>query len=205
VARDRMMLLRLDPAALRFDVGYGPGAPRDLVGWQAETGALVVVNGGFFTESYDATGLVVSGGRTHGASYEAFGGMFAVTADGPEVRALGARPHDPAEPLVAALQAFPMLVASSAAAGFDDPAARPARRTWVGQDRAGRIVVGVAPEGGLTLRALADWLAASDLALDAALNLDGGASSGLLLAEPRELVPAFDVLPTVILAFEREG
>lgn len=206
-ALDRMLVVRHDPAAVRFDVGYAPGAPRDLAAWQAATGALLVVNGGFFTDAYHATGLVVSAGATHGHSYDAFAGMFAVTESGPEVRWLGARPYDPAEPLVAALQAFPMLVLPGGTAGVapGDAGSDASRRTWIGQDGEGRVLVGVAPAGGLTLADLSAWLAGADLGLDRALNLDGGGSTGLLLAADGgdDVVAAFDRLPTVILAYPR--
>lgn len=203
---ERLLIVRLDPALVRFDVAYSPGAPRTLAAWQADSGALLVVNGGFFTETYDATGLVVSDGVPHGVSYDAFAGMFAVTEAGPEVRWLGERPYDPAEPLLAALQAFPMLVRPGGVAGVVEPDASAARRTWIGQDGQGRVLVGVAPSGGLTLAALSAWLTASDLDLDRALNLDGGGSTGLVLVAAdgaSESVPAFDVLPTVILAYPR--
>lgn len=206
-ALDRMLIVRLDPTAVRFDVGYAPGAPRDLAAWQAETGALLVINGGFFTEGYEATGLVVSRGTAHGQSYGPFAGMFAVTEAGPDVRWLGSRPYDPTEPLVAALQAFPMLVLPGGSAGVAPSDAGPdtARRTWIGQDAQGRVLAGVAPTGGLTLADLSAWLASADLELDRALNLDGGGSTGLLLdaGDGGTVVAAFDRLPTVILAFAR--
>jgi uncharacterized protein YigE (DUF2233 family) len=52
----------------------------------------------------------------------------------------------------------------------------------VGQDRKGHIVFVVSPDAFFTLKNLAAFLAASDLELDTALNLDGGPSSGLMLA-----------------------
>ena len=84
--QESVTVLRLDPAYFRFDVHYRPGKPLQLEAWQMETGALLVVNGGFYTEEYFATGLVISGTAPFGSSYAGFGGMFAVTAAGPEVR-----------------------------------------------------------------------------------------------------------------------
>jgi uncharacterized protein YigE (DUF2233 family) len=51
----------------------------------------------------------------------------------------------------------------------------------VGQDRSGRIVFVVSPGVTFTLTEFGQWLAASDLDLHVALNLDGGTSSGLVL------------------------
>lgn len=198
-AEVRMIAVRVAPAEHVFDVAYRPGEPLDLGSWQARTGATIVLNGGFFTEEFVATGLVVAGGQSFGSSYGAFAGMFAVTAAGPEVRWLGHRPHDPAEPLGAALQAFPMLVLPGGVRGFDEPGGETARRTVIGQDIAGRILLVVAPDGGFSLSDLSHVLTTSDLQLDVALNLDGGASTGMIVdAAPPLRIEAFGPLPTVI-------
>jgi hypothetical protein len=47
------------------------------------------------------------------------------------------------------------------------------------------------------------YLAESDLAVDSALNLDGGTSTGLLLSEPDEGIVAFTLLPVVIIVYPR--
>ena len=199
--QENITLLRLDPFTYRFDVAYQPGAPLSLTAWQAQTGALLVVNGGFYTKAYEATGLVVSSGEVYGSSYGDFAGMLAVTAAGPEVRWLRQRPYDPTEPLLAALQSFPMLVRPGGVLGFPDEDGQQARRTVVAQDGAGRVLFLVATLGHFTLYQLSHYLASSDLDIDVALNLDGGPSSGMLLAEPRVHVPSFSLLPTVITVF----
>ncbi|MEO8083904.1 MAG: phosphodiester glycosidase family protein [Ardenticatenales bacterium] len=200
---ERPMLVRVDPGRYRFEVAYRPGAPQSLSAWQAETGAAVVVNAGYFTEENVATGRIVSAGTPSGLSYGAFAGMFAVTESGPEVRWLGERPYDEAEPLQEAVQSFPILVRPDGGAAYSEEDGRVARRTIVGQDRAGRIVLAVMPMGGLSLRALSEWLAtARDLDLRLAFNLDGGASSGLLLPDGTG-DPGLVPVPAVIVARER--
>jgi uncharacterized protein YigE (DUF2233 family) len=205
--QETVTILRLDPAQFRFDVAYRPGQPLQLPDWQVETGALLVVNGGFYTEEYHATGLVISGGAPSGRSYEGFGGMFAVSNAGPEVRSLASAPYDPGEPLRAALQAFPLLIRPGGEVGFPEEDGRQARRTVVAQDTAGRILFLLANRGSFTLHGLSLYLAASDLELDVALNLDGGPSSGLLLVGEGEeaalYLPAFALLPAVIAVYPR--
>jgi uncharacterized protein YigE (DUF2233 family) len=66
------------------------------------------------------------------------------------------------------------------------------------QDRNGRILFILASWGSFTLHEFSNYLVASDLELDIALNLDGGTSTGLLLADPPEQISAFINLPTVI-------
>jgi len=206
---ERVTLVRLDPARLRFRVLYTPGAGRRVSEWAAALEAdgsplLMLVNGGFFTPEYTATGLLVTNGRAYGTSYEGMGGMFAVLPGGRvEVRWLVARPYDPAEWLVEAVQGFPMLIRTDGSIfppDADD--GRTARRTAVAQDRDGRILFLVAQDGFFSLHALARWLAESDLSLVAALNLDGGQSSGLYLraGNARVEIDSGVGVPAVIMA-----
>jgi hypothetical protein len=138
--QESLYLLRIDPAGYRFDVGYRPGQPQSLENWQAETGALLVVNGGFFTEENIATGAIVVDGQVSGTSYRDFGGMLAITAEGPMLRWLPQQPFDPAEPLLAGLQSFPMLVTPGGQIGYPDEDGQRARRTVIAQDVEGRIL-----------------------------------------------------------------
>lgn len=200
---ENVTVLRLEADAFLFGVAYRSGAPQSLEAWQAETGAMLVVNGGFYTEEYVATGLVVSDGVASGVSYEGFGGMFAVTDAGPTVRSLRETPYNPAESLQAAVQSFPLLLARGGQPAFPEEDGQQARRTVVAQDGDGRLLFLVAARGHFTLYRLSRYLAASDLEIDVALNLDGGPSSGLFLtateAGGRPLhVPAFAPLPAVI-------
>ncbi|GIK54370.1 MAG: hypothetical protein BroJett015_00330 [Chloroflexota bacterium] len=201
--QEELSVFRIDPALYEFRVAYRPGGPQTLAQWQAETGALLVVNGGFFTEEFVATGLTVIEGQANGRSYGDFAGMFAVTADGPAVRWLGARPYNPNEPLLYALQSFPMLLKPGGQVGYPDEDGAAARRTVVAQDGDGRVLFILAPWGSFTLHQLSVWLAESDLNLDIALNLDGGTSTGLHLTGPEVVIPAFTRLPVVITVFPK--
>ena len=181
---ERLTIVRLDPAAVRFRVHYDPTAPRLVSAWAGRLQPLLVVNGGYFTPENQTTGLLVSNGRTWGTPYGEFAGMFAVTSDERvSVRWLRDQPYDPNEPLVEALQSFPVVVKPGGVMGFpaDADDGRLARRTVVAQDVQGRILIIVAPRGYLSLHELARFLAGSDLELDVALNLDGGFSTGLWL------------------------
>jgi hypothetical protein len=61
----------------------------------------------------------------------------------------------------------------------------------------------VTTQGNLTLHQLSAFLAASDLDLDIAINLDGGPSSGILLADPFERMQSAGPLPIVITVHTR--
>jgi exopolysaccharide biosynthesis protein len=78
-----------------------------------------------------------------------------------------------------------------------------ARRTVIAQDRYGRILFIVAPQGYFTLHQLSLYLTESNLNLDIAINLDGGGSTGILVANPWEVIPPTRALPFVILVHAR--
>lgn len=202
---EQIYLLRFAPTLFQFDVAYRPGQPQTLTAWQAETGALAVINGGYFTPEFTATGLIVVNGQTSGVSYGDFAGMFAITSTGetPQLRWLAQQPYDPAEPLRAALQSFPMLVKPGGQPGYTEPDNHPSRRTVVAQDRQGRIIFLAAGWGSFTLHGLSQFLSDSDLDIDIALNLDGGASTGILLAQPAEGLGTLATVPAVITVHPR--
>jgi uncharacterized protein YigE (DUF2233 family) len=203
-ATERVAIVRLDPGNVVFQVLYSPGEPRLVSAWAGQTGALLVVNAGYFTPEFRVTGLTISDGQVHGVSYGDYAGMFAVPRQGTaSVRWLRASPYDPREPLREAVQCFPVLVKPGGVMGFpaDADAGQTTRRTVVAQDRDGRILFLVAPNGYFGLHALAAWLIESDLDIDIALNLDGGPSSGLWVASGSNIDSLVPV-PAVIAVSE---
>jgi uncharacterized protein YigE (DUF2233 family) len=179
---DRLRMARVDASQVRFRVRYEPDRPRRVSEWFDSDKTLLVINGGYFDPQKHALGLLISNGQVFGQSYRAFGGTFAVNGDGVKIRWNIAQPYVDGEGLTDAVQNFPMLVIPGGAPNTQiDDNQQFAPRTAVGQDRSGRIVFVVSPGSIFTLTELGQWLAASDLDLDAALNLDGGSSTGLLL------------------------
>lgn len=200
---EQLFLLRLQPEEFAISVAYAPEAPKSLAAWQAETDALLVVNGGFFTETWQATGLTIVDGVASGVSYTDFGGMLTVSETNIGVRSLVEQPFAPSEELLYALQSFPMLVLPNGRLGFPEEDGRPNRRTAVGMDQNGRLLFIVAPWGSFTLHQLSRYLVESDLMLETVLNLDGGTSTGLYLATPTIEIPTFTPLPTVIVVKDK--
>jgi uncharacterized protein YigE (DUF2233 family) len=184
-AAERLTIVRLDPARAHFRVHYDPQTPRHVSTWAAHLQQpTLVINGGYFTPENQTTGLLISDGQAWGSVYGDFAGLFAVTADEQvSVRWLRDQPYDPVEPLAQAVMSFPVLVKPDGVMGFpaDADDGTPARRTIVAQDNQGQILFIAAPRGTLSLHQMAVFLAESDLAIDVALNLDGGFSTGLWL------------------------
>jgi uncharacterized protein YigE (DUF2233 family) len=179
---DRLRIARIDPAQARLRVLYQPDRPRRVSEWLSESNAIAAVNGNYFDPQNHALGLVIQDGQQRdGVVYQGFGGMFAVSGDEVRVRWNVQEPYN-GEPLTDALQNFPMLVLPGGAPNLEiDDNGHVSLRTAVAQDRSGRIIFVVSPAPTFTLTEFGQWLAASDLDLNVALNLDGGTSSGLVL------------------------
>jgi len=75
------------------------------------------------------------------------------------------------------------------------------RRTIVAQDTQGRLLFIASPSSAFSLDELADILVSSDLSLKTALNLDGGASTGMYVNAGNQHVEIDSVttLPIVII------
>lgn len=203
---ESVYIWRLDQKSFRLDIAYD-SSPKSLDAWQSETNAAIVLNGGYYSianERYFPDGLTIVNGQATGRSFNR-GGMLAIQEDHAELRWLAQEPYNSSEPLRAALQSFPILVEPGGQLGFGaekDSHAR-ARRTVIAQDKAGRILLMVAPQGYFTLHQLSLYLTESNLNLDIAINLDGGGSTGILVANPRELISPTRPIPFVILVYPR--
>jgi uncharacterized protein YigE (DUF2233 family) len=204
---ESLYIWRLDQKLFRMDVDYAE-TPKSLDAWQREKNAIMVINGGYYSvenERYSPNGLTIVNGKASGQSFNGYGGMIAINEFGAELRWLVQQPYDSNEPLQAALQSFPILVQPGGKLGFGPERENnvSARRTVIGQDKNGRILFMVAPQGYFTLHQLSAYLTESDLQLDIAINLDGGGSSGILVANPREIISSDRPLPFVILVYAR--
>jgi uncharacterized protein YigE (DUF2233 family) len=197
---------RLDPAQVRLQVGYAPDRPLALSAWASGSGAVAAINGGFFDAAGRSVALLVHGGEPIGESYVGRGGMFAVTPEGAVwLRGLADAPYDPAEPVAEGLQGWPMLVRPGGEVAYTYEDGARERRSALALDAEGRVLLVAAPTPALTLRELAEWLAAADLGVVTAMNLDGGSSTGLLVQSDTapEQIASFAPLPIVLLALPR--
>lgn len=203
--RGELAVLRLDPTAYRIRVAYDTARPGRVSEWAAAVKPVAVINGGYFDASNRATALVIFDGIARGATYEGFGGMVVVNSDGEfELRSLRQQPYDPAEPLQQAMQSSPMLIQPGGVLSDLDVDEDRSRRSVIARDRGGRILLIVSDWPTFTLRELATTLKESDLEIDAALNLDGGRSTGLYLRTDQKqfLMDSFDSVPLVLVVDE---
>ncbi len=195
-------VLRIDPKAYHIRVAYDRGHPGRISEWAAAVKPVALINGGYFDDKKKATALVIFDGIASGASYDGFGGMVVVNAAGDfELRSLRQQPYDPAEPLQQAMQSAPMLLQPGGVLSDLDVDDKRSRRTVVARDASGRILLMACDFPVLTLKELARLLKDSDLELDAALNLDGGSSTGMYLQTPvmQFTIDSFDPVPLVLV------
>lgn len=199
---DRVSILRLDPRRVHLSIGYQPHFPQSLSDWMKQTHALAVINGGYFNEKNQPTGLLIANGQVYGASYQGFGGMLSVDGRGHiSLRSLRNQPYAPSnEQIQQATQSSPMLMENGQRTTFNANAASD-RRTVAAIDKQGRLLLIISPNRAFSLDEMADLLASSDLAIQTALNLDGGASTGMYVhaGAQKVAIESVTTLPIVII------
>jgi len=200
-------VLRFDPAAYRVSVKYDIANAGSISEWFAALKPLAVVNGGYFDEAGRPTALVIFDGITRGESYQGFGGMVAIDAEGQfELRSLRQQPYDPNEKLQQAMQSAPMLIQPGGELSDFEADDDRSRRSVIARDKQGRILLLATNMPMFTLAELAQALRDSDLELDAALNLDGGRSTGLFVraGAGEATIDSLERVP-LVLVVERRG
>jgi len=199
---DTVTIVRFDLRHITLSVAYQPTQPLSMSEWMQKEHATAIINGGYFDKQNTATALVVSNGQSFGTSYDGFGGMLSVNSQGHiDLRSLRQHPYDPNnDRLRQATQSSPMLVLYGQATQFNADAAS-SRRSVVAVDKQGRLLFIASPSAAFSLGELEDLLVGSDLSIDRALNLDGGASTGLYVNTPGQQVAidALSNLPLVVI------
>jgi uncharacterized protein YigE (DUF2233 family) len=195
-------IARFNLQHIHISVGYQPSQPLSVNNWMQQTNAVAIINGGFFDVKNRAVALLVSNGQSHGTSYSGFGGMLSVDNQGHvSLRSLRDQPYNPSdEQLEQATQASPMLMIGGHRTQFQaDSSAR--RWSVIAMDKQGRLLLIVSPSLTFSLDQMADLVASSDLSLETAMNLDGGASTGLYVngGDQKVTIDALTLLPIAII------
>lgn len=197
---DTVTIARFDLQNLKLTVAYQPDQPLSMQGWMEKEKPIALINGGYFDGLDHATALVIANNQAFGTSYQGFGGMLDVTAQGKvQLRSLHDQPYSSDEGLTQATQSSPMLVLDGARTQFSaDEKASP--RSVVAIDKQGRMLFIASPGVTFTLDQMAAMLAQSDLELTTALNLDGGSSTGLYVTGSQNVtIDSYTNLPLVIV------
>jgi uncharacterized protein YigE (DUF2233 family) len=203
---DMVTIVRFDIHKIKLSVGYQPGRPQLMNEWMQQEHAIAMINGGYFDQQDIATSLVISNGKVFGESYAGFGGMLSVDAHGAvSLRSLHQQPYNPnKEQLEQATQSAPMLMLGGERTQFSADASQ-TRRSVVAIDKQGRLLFIASPGQVFSLDQLADQLVSSDLSIETALNLDGGASTGLYVngGSSHVAIDSIAKLPLVVIVKAR--
>ncbi|GAB4525128.1 MAG: hypothetical protein OHK0046_40580 [Anaerolineae bacterium] len=196
-----LIALRVDPAQYTFRAHYTPGEARRVGEWQAALPeAVAFINSNFYDPDNRVLGLLVADSVVYGQAYRNRGGLFAVQDGIPTIRANERAPYN-GEPLEQAVQAFPMLVLDGLQAYTSDAPDRTTRRTAIGQDAQGRVVLMTATAA--TLESLSAFLPMTDMGLANAFNLDGGGSTMMHIAPEGYTLISRDPVPAVLAIYPR--
>ncbi len=203
---DTITIVRIDPQSVTLSVGYQPDKPLLMSQWMQQEHAAAIINGGYFDQNDQATALVISNGQTFGSTYSGFGGMLSMDSNGHiKLRSLRQQPYNSSEALTQAVQCSPMLVEGSKRTQFSAAPAQ-SRRSIVAVDKDGKLLFISSPDDTFTLDQLANLLVSSDLSISTALNLDGGASTGLYVngnGQAHVTIDSFVLLPLVVIVKEK--
>jgi uncharacterized protein YigE (DUF2233 family) len=200
----QLLVVRIDTAQYQFRVHYQPDQPLNVRQWrEVLPGAIAFVNGNFYDAEYRALGLIAVDGVVYGTSFAGYGGMFQIQDGQARVRSNFLEPYN-GETLEQAVQGFPMLVLNGTQGYTDTRRDEVSRRTVVGQDTSGRILLMVTPLVGIGLVELSAYLPTTDMELVNAVNLDGGGSTMLYLnvpGIPEYLLRSFDAVPAGLAVY----
>lgn len=204
---DGISALRHAPTAVTYGHVFepAPAAAQPVGVWlRRYPDAVAAVNCGFFREDaagYAHIGLLMTAGELQAGLRSNWGGVL-IVRDGSAF--VAGQPQRLLAPAALGVQGWPLLAMEGRALPrLNDQ--EQARRTAVGVDAAGRVVW-VAAVQARTLAEFAARLLAPDLALTAAINLDGGSSTGLRwLGEEGQLGADSLPVPCALLLYPPEA
>jgi len=186
----KIIALRTTPSRIKIL----KGETRNAVAWRQDEKSLAIINGGFFDPQGKTLGLRVSDGEKKGGLHDADWGVFFIRKGKAGVLHTREfkRQYTSLRNISQAVQCGPRLVVDGQTT---DLKPQTARRTGVGIQRDGRIIIAVS-EGALAFDDWANLWAASDgLNCRDALNLDGGGSTQISLKTKKKSLEVSGLWP----------
>lgn len=185
---DRLLLARIDPHRYQFVVRNAAAGNMGLQDWMAKLHAAIVINGSYYSpHGTPDTPLLSDHAQLGPTKYAAREGAFVATDANASIDASASieasasivdLAHEDWQTAFRnadnALVSYPLLVGGDPTEHRIKPSDWLANRSFVGQDRAGQIILGTTVNAFFSLSRLATFLRGSPLDLTYALNLDGG-------------------------------
>lgn len=171
-------LYRLDPSAIEFLLVNDPENAVSVSEWRDKyKDAILIVNGSYFAENFEPTGMLIDEGVVGDAAYSYEKSALLELAPTPQI-------HDTQDGapnlslIEEGLQSYPVLIRDGELALGQD-SGKVAQRTFMGTDVQGNLYIGVIPYNFVTLHEMMLSLNALDVEWKHVLNLDGAGSTGL--------------------------
>jgi len=190
-----VLRLSLDQVELRLLTAPPGGQGARVSAMGAAAGAILAVNASYFLADYTPLGLLISGGRVLQKPRKVDWGVFFVRQG--RASLVHVRDVTDTEGMEFAVQAGPRLVVDGQATRLKP---QRARRTLIGVDGQGRVVLAVSVMP-LLLSEAAEFLISQGVT--AALNLDGGPSSQLYYPGAGVALESFSPVANAIGVFPR--
>lgn len=175
---DRILFTRIDPKRFHFVVRNAPQGDKGIDEWErALPEAVLIVNGSYFDlKGKPDTPFISEGVNLGPRQYDARAGAFVAGFDGAAAihDLTRASWQDSFKGVKNAMVSYPLLLGQDGQTHVNVKSRWLANRTFVAQDRAGRILIGTTREAFFSLDRLASFLKEAPLDLALALNLDGG-------------------------------
>lgn len=195
-----LLVVKIDPRIYAFSIyeNKNPAQAKTIEQIHNENGSLLSFNGGFFTEDFTPTGLLISEGvelrPLSGA--ELLNGVIAIRPNGES--AFFHRPRNGKFPLSItpenysfAIQNGPALIDEAGNMLIDEDSGQMSSRTAMGFDRNGDIILIILkqsllnPDNSISLYKFSEMIQSSAIfreqGVHSVLNLDGGSSTGLMI------------------------
>jgi uncharacterized protein YigE (DUF2233 family) len=192
-----LMLVKIDPKLFSFNIYQNPSQDeaKTIKEVHEETGAILSFNGGFFTEDFKPTGLLLDKGEILRkiSPADLLNGIFAIKNDHTALLLSQNVRIGKANYYSFAIQNGPLLIDENGSIQISSDTHKLANRTALGIDKDGNIVLIILklsllnPDNTISLYEFAQLLKNNDalrpLFLHSVLNLDGGPSTGMMLGD----------------------
>ncbi|MBD3300798.1 MAG: hypothetical protein GF347_05610 [Candidatus Moranbacteria bacterium] len=203
--KDKIEIIKLDKEQFDLRIEESSSNPKLITQWAKGLSESILINGGYFDNTYNSTGFLVVKGQVLQAKEYDFqkSGLIEVKNDVLRIRDLLTEPIKPGETFDYALQSYPFIIKNGEGWIAEDTGLK-ARRTAVGQDDEGNLYIIIVKNGNLSLFRFMEELLKTDFDFKYVLNLDGGGSTGLVFryADLDVYYDSFYKVPNVLI-FEK--
>lgn len=190
---------RFDPA--KYSFRFASSSSSKLISsWAKEVSPVFVMNGVYFRDDKMPAGALRINGKDIGsrAFDKTKSGIIAFENDGLHIVDTSSSTTR-IDVFSSAAQSYPFLVKNGEIAIKED-SGQVSRRSFIGRDKDGKIIIGVFVGGQMSLYDLAQELKALPINWESAMNLDGGSSTGFSanINGTKELEDSYVDVPNVI-------